>query len=151
MTTSLRLKERDNSALYPSCESLTSSSAVLVSVGTPSEPTDPVTSIPPARLGHAPAPDDADAGRQIFDRRSPRFNTYFYRGTRDVVCWCLRSLKRSIVISDVFARRRAIAARVRCAGWPGSHPVQMDVHEVTACKDPQSGEIEPRVVGDHCY
>ena len=29
--------------------------------------------------------------------------------------------------------------------------VKMDVHAVTACKDPQSGEIEPRVVGDHCY
>lgn len=29
--------------------------------------------------------------------------------------------------------------------------MEMDIHEVTVRKDPQSGEIEPRVVGDYCY
>ena len=56
------------------------------------------------------------------------------------------------MISDVFRESSGHRGEGEVCGmaWVPSG-VQMDVHEVTACKDPQSGEIEPRVVGDHCY
>ena len=56
------------------------------------------------------------------------------------------------MISDVFRESSGHRGEGEVCGmaWVPSG-LQMDVHEVTVCKDPQSGEIEPRVVCDHCY